>query len=427
MTQSFTTKLGQWKGSLLAFAVGQPAVQVLNLLTGFLLLRWLSVAEFAMFGVAFAFQSTINQLTDLGFSGSIVALAGERGTEPAWLGRYLRSARHYRGRMMLVTLVVASVVFPLLTWRQEWGVGTKLLLFGAIALAVVFQGRVLYGSPLLVHRRLRSYYQPQIVSAALRLCMCLGLHLTGMLSGWTAAWLGTLALGFVGLYYRRAARDCVQEPAASVPEANREMLSYLAPMIPGVAFGAIQGQLTVAIITLFGSTERIAEVSALGRIGQIFLLLSAFNAVMIEPYIARLPEQMLPRRYVQILGGAFVLAVVIGAVGFRFPRPLLWLLGSKYAGLERETGWIVASACVNYFISVMWTMHAARRWVYWWNTVVYISALVLVQVGCAITLDLSQTMGVIWFSLITALTVLGVQIANGAYGFMRGIKKGPAG
>jgi O-antigen/teichoic acid export membrane protein len=403
----------------MAFAVGQPAVQMLNLLTGFFLLRWLSKEEFAMFGLAFAFQSTINQLTDLGFSGSIVALAGERGSDPAWLGRYLRTARHYRAQLLTFTLLGAAVAFPLLTWRQEWGGGTKLLLFGAIALSVIFQGWMMYGSPLLVHRRLVSYYRPQIFSAALRLGLCLGLQWAGLLSGWTVAWLGALAVGFVGISYRRAARDCVQEPVASEPEVNREMRRYLAPLLPGVVFAALQGQITVGIITLFGSTDKIAEVSALGRIGQLFLLLSAFNAVMVEPYIARVPASLLPRRYAQILISAILLAAVIGVSGFLFPSPLLWLLGPKYAGLGREVGWMVLTACVGYVSGVMWTMHAARRWIFWWGTVVYIVALVVVQAGCALTMDLSRTMPVIWFGLATALAAWAVHGVTGIYALWR--------
>lgn len=408
-------RLIKWKRPLFAFAVGQPAEQLLNLLTGFLLLRWLDKEEYAMFGVAFAFQSMVNQLTDLGFAGSIVALAGERGTEPTWLGRYLRSARHYRTRLLGFTLAGAAVAFPLLTWNHSWGAATKLLLFGAVALAVVFQGWMMYSSPLLVHRRLEDYYRPRIVSAALRLVVSLGLFASGWLSGWTAALLGALNLGLIGLSYRRSARDCVSEPAQSDPAANREMRRYLAPLMPGVVFTAFQGQITLAIITLFGTTERVAEVAALGRIGQLFLLLSMFNSVLLEPYIARLPASLLPRRYAQVVAGTLLLAAVIGAAGFLIPRPLLWLLGPNYAGLEREVGWVVVTACIGYVSGVLWIMHAARRWVFWWGTVAYIVSTVVVQAGCALTLDLGRTMPVIWFGLATALAAWAVHAVTGIY------------
>jgi hypothetical protein len=214
----------------------------------------------------------------------------------------------------------------------------------------------------------------------------------------------------------------VVEPAAGDPVANREMVRYLAPLMPGVAFAAVQGQLTVVIMTMFGSTDKIADVAALGRIGQLFLLLGAFNTVLLEPYVARLPVHLLPRRYAQILAVALLLAAAIGTVGFLFPGPLLWLLGPKYAGLEREVGWMVAGACVGYVSSVMWTMHAARRWIWWWGTAAYIVALVVVQTGCALTMDLSRTLPVIWFGGITTVTVLLIHVATGIVGLRRARK-----
>jgi hypothetical protein len=48
------------------------------------------------------------------------------------------------------------------------------------------------------------------------------------------------------------------------------MLHYLSPIIPGIIFTAVQGQISVLLITLFGQTKSIAEVAALGRLGQLF-------------------------------------------------------------------------------------------------------------------------------------------------------------
>ncbi len=375
-----------------------------------------------MFGVAFAFQSTVSQFTDLGFAGSIVALAGERGTEPTWLGRYMRAARYYRARMLLFALMGAAVAFPLLVWSHDWGLVKVALLFGAIALAVIGQGWMMYGSPLLVHRRLGDYYRPQIIGAAARLAVCLGLFALGWLSGWTVAWLGALGILFTGWSYRRSARVYVVEPVASEPDIRREMLRYLAPLFPGAIFTAFQMQITMAIITAFGSTESVAEVAALGRIGQLFYLLTAFNSVIIEPYVARLPAAILRKRYIQILSVAVLIAIAIGSVGACFPETLLWLLGPKYNGLEREMSLIVITACIGYVSAVMWTMQAARKWIWWWGTIAYICTLLVVQSVSAWALDLSQTMNVLMFSLITSLALLPIGAANAICGF-RSLRK----
>ncbi len=411
------SRFARWRGPLLSFLVGQPAVQFLNLITGFFLLRWLDINEFAMFGIAFAFQSTVSQLTDLGFSGSIVALSGSRGHDPEVLGGYLRSARYWRTRMQTMTLIVAAIAFPLMTWNQPWSPLIKALLFVSIALGVLFQGWLMYGAALFVNSALISYYRPQIVAALLRLALCALLHAFGLLPAWAAALLGVLSLGFVGASFRHTSRSYIHEPIEASPEKNARMLKYLGPMVPGVAFAAVQGQILIGIIAIFGSTRNIAEISALGRIAQLFLILGAFNMVFIEPYIARVSRDLLLRRYLQILTVATLISAAIAVVGFVYPQPLLWLLGSNYSGLQREIGWVVLTASTTYLGGVVCIMHAARRWVFWWATGAIIGAVILTQIICAMYLDMTQPIQVIWLGFITSIVTLLVHVAAGIYGF----------
>ncbi|MCX6848234.1 MAG: hypothetical protein NTY98_04885 [Verrucomicrobia bacterium] len=412
------SRFAHWRAPLQSFLVGQPAIQLLNLITGFFLIRWLDVNEFAMFGMAFAFQSTVTQLTDLGFSGSIIALAGSRGRDSEVLGSYLRSARNWRSKMQGMVLLIAAIVFPLITWTQPWGYKVKCLLFGTVVLGVLFQGWTMYGAPLLVHRELQKYYRPQIHAAVLRLALNAGFYAMGVLSAWAAALLAALSLGYTGFNYRRSSQAYIREPQQSEPERNSEMLRYLSPLIPGVVFTALQGQILVGISAIFGTTQNLAEISALGRVGQLFLILGAFNAVFVEPYIAGVPRALLARRYCQILTAALGIACIIGTVGFLLPQPLLWLLGRNYAGLEREIGWVVLSACISYVGGVMWTMHAARRWLFWWGTGAYITTMIVTQTLCITLMDLSQTLPIVWFGVITCTVGIFVHAATGFYGFL---------
>jgi hypothetical protein len=199
-----------------------------------------------------------------------------------------------------------------------------------------------------------------------------------------------------------------------------EMCRYISPLIPGVIFTAFQGQISLFIITFFGQTKSIAEVAALGRLGQIFVLLGAFNGIIVEPYISQVSRKILPWRYFQILGGGVFLATIICIVGFVFPQPLLWLLGSKYQNLQLEVGWVLAGACLNYVSGIMWTMHSARKWVYWWGSFAYIVVILVTQLGCLTMMDLSTTIGVVYFSLFSTIAVLLVHIANSIFGFIYG-------
>jgi len=65
-----------------------------------LLLRWLSVEAYAQYSVAFGFQNTLGVLVDLGISGSIVALVGDRGSDKEIVGT-IQSAKYFRNASSL--------------------------------------------------------------------------------------------------------------------------------------------------------------------------------------------------------------------------------------------------------------------------------------------------------------------------------------
>lgn len=407
----------RWLPALTSFAIGQPTVQFLNLITGFFLLRWLSIEQFAMLGITLAFQSIINQLADVGFSGSIIALAGERGRDPVVLGGFLRSARYWRFRSQLLVLALAAVAFPWLTWSQPWPLSTKVILFTSIFLGLVFQGLALYGSPLLIHRALRPYYTPQIVAALARLAVTAALFSTGLLTAWQAALLYVFTTAYIGLRHRALARPYLAEPAVSDPERNRAMIRYLAPLLPGTIFAILQSQILVALGALFGTTQNIAEVTALGRLSQIFVLFGAFVTVFVQPYIASLPRALLFRRYMQILSASMMLWSLVALFCWHFPGPFLWLLGPQYAALGNETSLTLVSGCLSAVAGVMWAMHAARGWLFWWGSFTYIAIMIVTQIGGLLLLDLSRTDHVIQFGLLSTVAGFGVHIATAIYGF----------
>lgn len=142
--------------------------------------------------------------------------------------------------------------------------------------------------------------------------------------------------------------------------------------------------------------------------------------MIVEPYIAKVDRPHLAKRYLQILGLAGTISVILCLIAFLFPKPLLWLLGPKYQSLQAEVGWTVAGSCLSYVGGVMWIMHAARKWVYWWYTVLYIMLLLTAQTISVAVMDLSTTLNVIYFSVITESVVIVVHIVAGIYGFING-------
>jgi O-antigen/teichoic acid export membrane protein len=130
---------------------------------------------------------------------------------------------------------------------------------------------------------------------------------------------------------------------------------------------------------MHGSTLDLAQVAALGRIAQLFAVLTIFNVIVIEPYVARLSRER--------VAGNFFLIFFIGCAGcvplvllaFWRPQAYLWLLGRKYTNLYPYMGWLILGNCINFMAGVLWVLNRARKWIFWSGTAVEIVLVLAVQ------------------------------------------------
>lgn len=407
----------RWAKRLATFFAGQGALQVLNLLNGFLLIRCLSVKDYAIFSLVTGFQGAVTILVDVGLGSSIVALLAGR-TDKHVIGGHIRSTRRYRDRIFLVLLPLIGVAFSLLSSQQGLGWPSTALFLAAILVTLYFESwTAFYSVPLMVHQEIGLFYRIPSVLTAIRLILNLSLYALSALSSWTAVWLGSIAVFFQGWLYKRQSAHYIAEPAASDPAINRQVLDYIRPLVPSTVFFALQGQIGIFLISWFGDAHGMAEVGALGRLAQLFVMLGAFNTVIIAPNIARIPRTLLPRRYFQVFAGACAVCLaLLGASAFA-PEALLWVLGQHYLHLHNELIWMTGSACLSYLTGVLWTMHSARQWIFTWGVWSYILVVLVAQILGVTFLDLSTTRNVLVLSTLGSLAALLVQLVWGFVGF----------
>jgi hypothetical protein len=207
---------------------------------------------------------------------------------------------------------IAALGFWFVTQNQPWPAHIKALLLGSIIASVWFQGpSTIHSAPLLIHNRLKSYYGVALSTGVVRLALCAALYSAGLLSGWVLSWIGALLIAASAFFYRRLSKSFVDEQREVDAEAQRALFAYLKPLIVGLMFYAFQGQIAMLLITKFGSTLAVAQVGALGRLGQVLMVLEACNTVLFAPAIARASTKELPRRYTQILIGAVSAATIV--------------------------------------------------------------------------------------------------------------------
>ena len=407
--------------TVLVYLTGQGLVLILNFSIGFLLLRWLSVDNYAQFSVAFGFQSTLGLLADLGFGGTIVALIGSRGDDPDVVGDYIRSARRFRNIILAILTPLAAIFYVGIAREHHWSAVTSTLLFLSVVSAIYFSGMMsYYAAPLLIHGKISRYFRIQAIAAVARIGTSAIFLFTGLLNAWTCSWINTFAFVIAAVLNMRASRIYARVPEKAKPEITQQMVRYVTPNIPTLIFYSLQGQISVFLISFFGHTQNIAEIGALSRLGQIFLILSGFNATVIEPFMARLPEKKVGRNFLSVLGVASTLCVALCLVAFVKPSILLLLLGPKYKLLTKETSWLILGNCFAYLVGVTWTMGAARRWIYWTTSWLTIGSIVLAQAVFLALVRVDTTLHVVYFGVATSAAHLTAVLINSAYGYVRG-------
>lgn len=100
-----------WLAKTSQFGVWQLLSQTIQFVTGFLIVRSLSYEAYAQYGLTLSFQSMLALLVDLGFSGSILALVGQRIDDREVVGRYMGAALRQRTRLMLMVIPLSVPAF----------------------------------------------------------------------------------------------------------------------------------------------------------------------------------------------------------------------------------------------------------------------------------------------------------------------------
>lgn len=361
-------RIEHWLLKLGEFFLAQGLLQVLMAVGGFLLLRWMSVTDYAVFTLAFAIQSAMIAFCDVGFSGAIVPLVGSRVQDRAVIGAYVAGARRLRLWLLPFVLVGGMVAFALLGFRQQLDPLLMVGLYAMVAVTIWWNAiSVLYGAPVVIRQDLRYAQGAQLIMGALRVAgYALG-HVTGWLGSLFALALNMVLNGGMAAAMRHRGSPVFDEPPGDAPAAvaaRREILRFVRPQIPVMIFNSVQGQIVIFLISIFGSGAALAETGALTRLNLMFSVAPYFLGWIVQPYFSRIESRLVPRRFWQITVVGLAVLTSAPLVGYLFPTPFLWLLGPHYAHLRLEVGLFLLAGAMGAGVGLVSTLMIARRWIF---------------------------------------------------------------
>jgi len=403
------------------FLLWQGITMAGNLFYGFLCVRLLPIDEYAKFVVVFAIQGSLVVLMDIGITGSLVPLVGERIEDRQLIADFVASLRQLAHRLFAIVAPIAVIVYPFLVRNRHWSWQTVTFMVTVLLVSVWF-ARVggTYGAVLILRRDRRRWYRTQMVSSFGTLILLLVFLAFHLLNAYTAILINVTGVIYIGITCYLRSRQLLGVTGVPTKEKRAAIVHLAVPSIPSVLYFAVQGPLTLLLITIFGRTAAVASVGALTRLGQIFALFSQMNPLLVEPYFANLPKKQLRSHYLGAVAAAGGFGLSMVALARTYPGAFLWILGPKYIGLRGEVLLVIISGSMGLVGGVMASINGARRFVYHWENLARNCIGLLVQIAFIWKADLSSVRNVLILPIAVSLVSFAGATAAALYGLAYG-------
>jgi hypothetical protein len=394
---------------LISFSGLQLTIHGVMALSGFLIVRALSKPEYAAYTIAASLQTLLSALTDCGIGSGLNAVGGRIWNDSARLRGLVRIALRLRTRLAVIAvpLVIVSAFYLLgkngVPWTQTFGLTTGVLLtiFGAFMTAI-------YAAPLRLHARYTEVQKVDLLGACVRLAL-VALLAVIYLNALTAILVTAATLALQGALLCKRSEVLLSEDAREDESDRRSLISLMKKQAFATVFFAYQAQITIWIISLFGSREKVADVGALTRLAIVFTLIGSILTGIVAPTLARCESLgRLIRLFALTIVSYLAFSVTLLISSLVWPKEMLWVLGGQYQSLTAEVPWLVANAVTAGLSGVFYTLALARGWI--WQAWLVPVLTILTQLSVTPFLDLNTVRGVLIFGWVSTLPTLMVSI-----------------
>ena len=386
-----------WFRLLAGFGSVQMVIQVLGFLSGILIVRHLSKPDYAWFTIANSLVSTLGMIADSGVSAAVSSVGGTIWQDNARFGSLIRTALTLRRKFAILTVIVVTPIFIWLLVKNQAPGWTVAVVVSAALMGFSLQLTAgILGIVVSLRQEIRRMQSLGLAAAVLRLALVASACLV-FFDARVAVIIGLCGPGLSTWFLRQWVKTSVDWNAQERSDYRSRILAVVKKQAPLTIFFCLQGQIIVWLISIFGSKERVAEIGALGRFAMIFVVLSSVMNSIVVPRFARCQNpSVLRRRYWQVTTGFALLAGSFVALSAAFPRPLLWVLGVKYANLQDDVWLMMLSSSLAALFATQFALTYSKAWIA--PAMISIPMEIVTQVILIQFLDLSTVRGVLWLS-----------------------------
>jgi O-antigen/teichoic acid export membrane protein len=358
------SKVFHWSKLISITGGAQVIVQGTGLVCGILVIRLLPVQEYAWYTIANTMLGTMSLLADGGISTGVMAEGGKIWRDKEKLGGVLTTGLYLRKKFAIWSLIVSTPILIYLLLHHGAGWLTILLILASLipAFFAALSDSLLEIVPKL-HQDIISLQKNQLTVSIGRLVLS-----ALLLFIFPFTFIAILAAGIPRAYgninLRKISGAFANKQYKPDPAIQKNILITVKKILPGSIYYCLSGQITIWLISIFGTSSSVAQIGALGRLTMVLTLLTVLINTLIIPRFARLSNDsnLLLKRYLQINFSLIFFGALITGIAYLFSTQALWILGANYSNLETELILSVVGSYLGLIAATLFSLTSSRGW-----------------------------------------------------------------
>ncbi|HEU5146605.1 MAG TPA: polysaccharide biosynthesis protein, partial [Chryseosolibacter sp.] len=353
-------KTFEWGKLLTITGLSQILVQAVGFVGGILVIRLLPTNEYALYILANTMVGTMTVLADGGISTGVIAKGGEVWRDREKLGRVVSTGLDLGRKFGLASLFVAipAMLLLLSTHHASWQTSALIVAVTIPSFFTALSGSLLQVAPKL-QQDIIPLQKNQVTFNLLRLFL-LALTLVFLPFGFIAMLVSSVSQLFANIGLRRISISYADWKQRADAAIRKQIMSFVKRMLPGSIYYCLSGQITIWLISIFGSTSAVAQIGALGRLAMVLNFFTILLNMLVVPRFARLVarRKLLLEWYLKIQMYLTLFCVMVIAFAYIFSDQVLWILGDNYSGLGYELLLSIAGSCLNVAVGINYTLNS---------------------------------------------------------------------
>ncbi|WP_044633296.1 MATE family efflux transporter [Neotamlana sedimentorum] len=409
-------KIKAWFMLLGTTGLAQALVQGLGLISGILVIRVLPTEEYALYTLANTMLGSMVLLANGGISKGVMAQGSKVWKDKEKLGEVMVTGFDLRKKFIVASLIVGVPILAFLLLKNNASILVTILIIIALIPAFIssLSNSLIVIVPQL-HQDIIPLQKNQIGVNLGRLLM-LGVLIFFFPLAFVAVFSAGIPQIIGNLRLRKIVSMHVNLNHSPSKEISKKILKTVKRIFPEAVYYSFSSQITIWLLSIFGTTTSIAQIGALNRIAVLLTLITMVFNIVIAPRFARLIDsfQLLIKRYSTVLFGLIILLIIIVFTTYVFSTQILFILGSKYANLEREIVLLILGSSLSLIAGLVYNMYSSRGWIQ--HPILAISmSLITLILGISL-IDISNLVGVLKLNILVGTSQL---LTHGIFGYYK--------